>query len=263
MDCVYAGRFPRKEREMPLRIVSVMAFMLLGMGCSFLARQQGGEPAQKPVVVWQPSHQNDTGGGIVNEALVCNAIVEAALSIPTDLFDEYKVWSYYVEGLHHAQQGSNTMIAHTTAVVDGKISGYAYELQKSNAYHPKVFIAVHNNAASRKNGCWGFIHGGDAYEDENRKLAEVLARAVCDVTGMEYAGVKLDSWPQRNDYRCKVTGELAFYSIDENVNTAPYRVLLEIGDQRESRDILMDPEMQKKMGIAIKKALIEYFPNLK
>jgi len=241
----------------------LVLFLLLGMGCSFFATQEPVAPVEKPVVVWQPSHQNHRSGDVVNEALGCNAIVEAALSIPTDLFDEYKVWSYNVEGLHHAQQGSNTMIAHTTAVVDGKISGYAYELQKANAYSPKVFISVHNNAATKQNACWGFIHGGDAYEEENRKLAEALTRAVCEVTGMEFAGVKLDSWPQRNDYRCKNTGKRAFYSIDENVNTAPYRVLLEIGDQRVSRDILMDPEMQKKMGIAIKKAFIAYFPNLK
>jgi len=42
------------------------------------------------------------------------------------------------------------------------------------------------------------------------------------------------------------------------VNTAPYRVLLEIGDNAASRAILTDPEKQKLIGEAIKKALVEW-----
>lgn len=35
-------------------------------------------PAKKTVVVWQPSHQTDTGKDF-SEAAVCNAIAEAAV----------------------------------------------------------------------------------------------------------------------------------------------------------------------------------------
>jgi hypothetical protein len=72
---------------------------------------------------------------------------------------------------------------------------------------------------------------------------------------MENRGVLLDSTTGRNDYRCASTGKLGFYSLDENVNTAPYRVLLEIGDNAASRELLQDPSIQKKIGEAIKREL--------
>jgi hypothetical protein len=54
------------------------------------------------------------------------------------------------------------------------------------------------------------------------------------------------------------TGKLSFYSLDEHVNSAPFRVLLEIGDNKESYDFLRDKDNQVKMGNAIKKALAEW-----
>jgi hypothetical protein len=118
-----------------------------------------------------------------------------------------------------------------------------------------VFIAVHNNGGTQRNAVWGYIHYGDRYEPANRKLAERLVKAICDATGMENRGVLLDSTTGRNDYRCASTGKLGFYSLDENVNTAPYRVLLEIGDNAASRELLQDPSSQKKIGEAIKREL--------
>ena len=50
------------------------------------------------------------------------------------------------------------------SAVDGKISGYAYELQESNKLRPDVFVSVHNNGGTRRHACWGFIHEGDVYE---------------------------------------------------------------------------------------------------
>ncbi len=44
--------------------------VLLGMGCSFFVAQEPVAPVEKPVVVWQPSHQNHRSGDVVNEALV-------------------------------------------------------------------------------------------------------------------------------------------------------------------------------------------------
>ena len=84
---------------------------------------------------------------------------------------EYKVWSLGKEGLHHSDAGSNTKVEHTTSIIDGKISGYAYELQESNKKHPDVFIAVHNNGGTQRNAVWGYIHYGDRYEAANRNLA--------------------------------------------------------------------------------------------
>jgi hypothetical protein len=210
---------------------------------------------KKPVVVWQPSHQTDTGKDF-SEALTCNGIVEAAMALKPDMkLKEYKVWSLGKEGLHHSDAGSNTKVEHTTAIIDGKISGYAYELQESNKKHPDVFIAVHNNGGTQRHAVWGYIHYGDRYEAANRDLAGRLVKAICEATGMENRGVLLDSTTGRNDYRCASTGKLGFYSLDENVNTAPYRVLLEIGDNAASRDFLQDPSNQKKIGEAIKREL--------
>ncbi|HEY6955322.1 MAG TPA: N-acetylmuramoyl-L-alanine amidase, partial [Flavisolibacter sp.] len=185
-----------------------------------------------------------------------NGIVEAAMALKPDMkLKEYKVWSLGKEGLHHSDAGSNTKIEHTTAIINGKISGYAYELQESNKKHPDVFIAVHNNGGTQRHAVWGYIHYGDRYEAANRNLAGRLVKAICEATGMENRGVLLDSTTGRNDYRCASTGKLGFYSLDENVNTAPYRVLLEIGDNAASRDFLQDPANQKKIGEAIKREL--------
>lgn len=207
----------------------------------------------KTVVVWQPSHQTDTGVDF-SEAKTCNGIVDGAMATEPKL-NEFKVWSLGQPNLHHANVGSNTIIEHTTAVIDGKISGYAYEIQESNKLKPEVFIAVHNNGGSKRNAIWGYIHEGDTYEAENKELAARLIAAVSAVTDLENRGVLLDSSTGRNDYTCKSTGKKAFYSLDENVNTAKYRVLLEVGDNKESRALLTDPEGQKKIGAALKEAL--------
>jgi hypothetical protein len=208
---------------------------------------------KKWTVVWQPSHQTDTGKDF-SEAATCNGIVEAAMADEPSL-KEFKVWSLGKERFHHADSGSNTKILHTTAVIDGKISGYAYELKQANKKHPYVFIAVHNNGGTRRHAMWGYIHYGDKYENENRELAGRLVKAVCSVTSLENRGVLLDSTTGRNDYRCQVTDKLSFYSLDENINSAPYRVLLEIGDNAASHDFLKDPANQKIIGEAIKKEI--------
>lgn len=216
------------------------------------------EEKKKIVVIWQPSHQTDTGKDF-SEALTCNGIVEAAMNLDVkNRLKEYKVWSLGRTDVHHADSGSNTKIAHTTEIVEGKMSGYAWELQQSNKKHPQVFIAVHNNGGTKRHAVWGYVHYGDAHEQDNRDLSAKLVKAICDATGMENRGVLMDSTTGRNDYRCQATGKLSFYSLDENINTAPYRVLLEIGDNAASHDFLQDPANQKKIGEAIKRALDEW-----
>ncbi len=221
---------------------------------------------KKIIVTWQPSHQTDTGKDF-SEAGTCNAIIEAAMAdkinSPFVKLKEFKVWSLGRTELHHADSGSNTKIEHTTAIIDGKISGYAWELQQSNKKHPLVFIAVHNNGGTKRNAVWGYIHYGDTYEAANRELAGRFSKAISNATGMEDRGVWLDSTTGRNDYRCKTTGKLSFYSLDENINTAPYRVLMEVGDNAASRDILLNPLMQKKIGEAIKQELVRWLEEKK
>jgi hypothetical protein len=154
--------------------------------------------------------------------------------------------------------GVNTIIEHTTAVIDGKISGYAWEIQESNKIKPDAFIAVHNNGGSKRNAIWGYVHEGDQYEAENKELAARLVAAVVAVTDLENRGVLLDSSTGRNDYKCKTTDKRAFFSIDENVNTAKYRVLLEVGDNGPSRELLTSAEGQKKIGAALKAELNKF-----
>lgn len=222
----------------------------------------------KYTIVWQPSHQTDTGKDF-SEAATCGAIVDAAMSYRTPLEEtkpklkEYKVWSLGRKDVHHADSGSNTVIAHTTAIIDGKISGYAYELQQTNKRKPDVFIAVHNNGGTKRNAVWGYIHYGDKYEAENRLLAARLIKAISSVTNLENRGVLLDSTTGRNNYRCQSTGKLGFYSLDENINSAPYRVLLEIGDNAVSRELLISTEGRKKMGEALKKELAAWLTEKK
>ena len=215
----------------------------------------------KRTVVWQPSHQTDTGKDF-SEAAVCNGIITAAMA-STPKLKEYKVWSLGKEQYHHADSGSNTKIEHTTAIIDGKISGYAHELREANKKHPFVFIAVHNNGGTRRHAIWGYIHYGDKYEQDNRELAARLVKAICAVTDLENRGVLLDSTTGRNDYRCQSTGKLSFYSLDENINTAPYRVLLEIGDNAASHEFLLNPDNQKKMGEALKKEIAAWLAEKK
>lgn len=210
----------------------------------------------KAIVIWQPSHQTDTGKDF-SEAAVCNGIVEGAMAANPKL-KEYKVWSLGQEDLHHPNVGSNTIVEHTSAIIDGKISGYAYELQQANKRKPDVFIAIHNNGGTKRHAIWGFIHDGDPYEAENRALAARLIAAVSAITDLENRGVQLDSSTGRNDYVCKSTGKKAFYSLDEHINTAKYRVLLEVGDNGVSKDFLENPANQKKMGEAIKTELAKW-----
>ena len=241
---------------MKLLYSSVILFSLVAIstGCSTTVYIKTSEKKTiKPaVVVWQPSHQTDTGKDY-NESAVCNAIVDYAIATSPKL-NEFKVWSIGVPNLHHADSGSNTKIEHTSAIIDGKISGYAYEIQQANKHHPLVFIGVHNNGGTDKHAVWGYVHEGDKYEVDNRALAERLVAAICAASDLENRGIHGDSSTGRNDYRCKTTGKLAFYSLDENVNHTPYRVLLEIGDNSVSRVFLLNPENQQKLGAAIKTA---------
>jgi hypothetical protein len=236
--------------------------VIITIGCLLLQSfSDNGLNKKKMIVVWQPSHQTDTGKDF-SEAATCNAIAEAAMNTKPSL-KEFKVWSLGKAEYHHADSGSNTKIEHTTAVIDGKISGYAYELQKSNKLNPKVFIAVHNNGGTKRNAVWGYIHYGDQHENDNRELAARLTQAISDASGLENRGVLLDSTTGRNDYRCSATGKLSFYSLDENINIAPYRVLLEIGDNAVSRELLLDPASRKKIGEAIKRALVAWIKEKK
>jgi hypothetical protein len=242
----------RAIRKTRLRAVILLAGLpLIGCGPSTLRPER---PEGKVVVVYQPSHQTDTGRDF-SEAAVCNAIVDAAMASKSGSVAVHKVWSHDVPGLRYARRGSNTMVDHTSAVVGDSLTGYAWELRRSNEIDPFVFIAIHNNGATNRHAIWGYVHEGDRYEAANRELVADLIKAVADVTGLEDRGVWLDSSTGRNDYRCSATGKLAFYSLDENVNTAPYRVLLEIGDNEESRTLLQDPVKQKVMGEAIQRVV--------
>ncbi len=218
-----------------------------------------GAPGQ-PVVVFQPSHQTDTGENY-NEALTANAIAEYALSEPPH-YNEYKVWSYNEKGLHHADTGTNTLIAHTAATENGKISGYTWELEQSNKLRPLVFIGIHNNSGTGRHALWGYIHDGDPMEAASRRLSNILIEEIARATTLENRGTHLDSSAGRNDYRCAATGRQAFYSIDENVNAAPFRVILEIGDIETSRYFLLDDGNRRAIGAAIKRGLERFLRSL-
>lgn len=240
-----------------------MRYLLYLFSCVIFLTGFSSLPPRKPkaTVVWQPSHQTDTGVDF-SEAAVCDGIVEAAIKTKPRL-NEFKVWSLNQQNLHHHNVGSNTIVAHTSAIEDKKISGYAYEIQESNKLNPDVFIAVHNNGGTKSHAIWGFVHDGDAYEAENKILAGRLIAAISAVTDLQNRGVFVDSSTGRNDYKCKTSDKRAFYSLDENVNKAKYRVLLEIGDNAVSKAFLEDPTNQKIMGQALKAALDKWMAEKK
>ncbi|MCU0453457.1 MAG: N-acetylmuramoyl-L-alanine amidase [Bacteroidetes bacterium] len=242
-------------REFFRAVVLLVGLGIIGCGPSILKPDR---PEGKVVVVYQPSHQTDTGRDF-NEAAVCNAIAEAAIAANTGAVVTHKVWSYDVPGLRYARRGSNTMVEHTSRIVGDTLTGYAWELKRSNEIAPHVFISIHNNGGTDRNAIWGYVHEGDAYEAANRELVAEIIEAIADITGLENRGVWLDSSTGRNDYRCRSTGARAFFSLDENVNTAPYRALLEIGDNKVSRALLEDPERQNAMGQVIQSVVERRF----
>lgn len=229
---------------------------LFGLSC------YAGTAAVRPalVVVFQPSHQTDTGENY-SEALTADAMVRYAMRAAPH-YNEHKVWSYGRTDLHHADTGTNTLIAHTSAMQDGKLSGYAWEVRESNALSPLVFIGVHNNSGTGRHALWGYIHDGDGMMESNRRLSNILIEEIARATDLENRGTHLDSSAGRNDYRCAATGRLAFYSIDENVNRAPYRVLLEIGDIEAGRAFLLDEGSRRAVGEAIKRGLARFLATL-
>lgn len=218
------------------------------------------EVSTATVVVFQPSHQTDTGENY-NEARTADAMVQYAMQAAPH-YDEHKVWSYFQPGLHHADTGTNTLISHTSALENGRLSGYAWELKQANALSPLVFIGVHNNSGTGRHALWGYIHDGDPMMEQNRRLSDILIEEIARATDLENRGTHLDSSTGRNDYRCAATGRLAFYSIDENVNKAPYRVLLEIGDIEKSRAFLLDEGSRQAVGAAIKHGLERFLRGL-
>ena len=98
-------------------------------------------------------------------------------------------------------------------------------------------------------------------EAANRRLSDILTEEISRATDLENRGTHSDSSADRNNYRCAVTGRLAFYSIDENVNRAPYRVLLEIGDIEVSRAFLLDEGNRRAIGGAIKRGLARFLES--
>ena len=248
-----------RNRSCKRRATWIASLLALILPVLFISCASSRDTTAQRVVVYQPSHQSDTGTNY-NEALVCNSIAEAAIAASTGVARVFKVWSYNQENLHHARQGSNTKIEHSAAIDSlGRISGYAYEIGESNKLKPDAFISIHNNGATKRNACWGFVHEGDEYEQQNRELAKEFVAEICKVSGMDNAGVLGDSSPNRNDYRCKNTGKLSFFSLDENTNTCPIRVLLEVGDNKESYQILTNPTIQKKIGEAIQMVIERWF----
>ena len=233
----------------------LLALGMAGCGPSILRPDR---PEGTVVVVYQPSHQTDTGRDF-SEAAVCNAIADAAIASNSGSVVTHKVWSHDEAGLRYARRGSNTMVEHTSRMVGDSLTGYAWELKRANEIGPHVFISIHNNGGTNRNAIWGYVHEGDRFEPANREFVAELIAAVADVTGLENRGVWLDSSTGRNDYRCQTTGKLAFFSLDENVNAAPYRVLLEIGDNQVSRALLQDPAKQRAMGEAIQRVVEDRF----
>lgn len=78
---------------MKQQFLSLLILFLLVQSCNRFSA----EGTSKHKIVWQPSHQTDTGKDF-SEAATCNGIVEAAMAAAPSL-KEYKVWSLGINNI--------------------------------------------------------------------------------------------------------------------------------------------------------------------
>lgn len=177
-----------------------------------------GETAKsRPVIAWQPSHQDDTGAASWHEYEVCGDIVARTIAL---LPKEMGVLAWETEmGL----TGSNNTGSNPEA--------FNSEIETANDAGAQYFISVHNDGGA-PSGVLGMYFTGD---HRSAQISEQFARVISDETGLPYRGIRGHD----------------LYSLDPDRNHGPIRVLLEIGDNVEDREFLLDPKSREEVAEAL------------
>lgn len=95
-------------------------------------------------------------------------------------------------------------------------------------------------------------------EKDNRDLAAQLIKAISEVSGLENRGVYSTAQLAETITVARPPANYGFTVLMNIPIPLPIRVLLEIGDNAVSRELLLNPDSQQKMGAAVKKALTEW-----
>ncbi len=178
-------------------------------------------PKPKPVVAWQPSHQDDTGDGEWHEYQIAGEIVDMASTEATAV-KSVKAWDTD-DGL----SGSNSYSPEPS-----NVEAFDKEISKANAAKAKYFISIHIGNNNGEAGVGGYYPIQDA---QSKLLAEALVSAVASDTALPNRGVQ----------------ESKLYSLEPSRNKAVYRVLIEIGGTDQDITYLKDPKNRKLVGSAL------------
>ncbi len=179
-------------------------------------------PSDLPVIAWQPSHQDDTGDETWHEYVVCGDIVKRVVESAPG-FTHVLAWE-----LDMGLWGTNN---------DGGTNRDAFdsELEIANSAGADYFISVHNDGAA-PSGVMGMYFAGD---DASEQYASALSKEIAAAIGL----------PLRE------TRGVDLYSLDPVRNRAPIRVLLEIGDNVQDRELLEASSGRAKIASALAEAL--------
>jgi N-acetylmuramoyl-L-alanine amidase len=176
-----------------------------------------------PVIAWNPSHQDDTGGHGWHEYAVCGDIAKRTIALLTD-FTNVLCWRTDM-GL--------------TSSGDAALRS---ECDQANAAHAQVFIAVHVNGGA-PSGVSGEYYAGDS---ASARYAEALLRSVATTVGMTFLYVR-----PRSD----------LFVLKPANNDAPIRVLLELGDNVGDRALLMSAKGRQRLAAALARAVQKNPPS--
>lgn len=176
-------------------------------------------PPPGPVVAFQPSHQDDTGGAGWHEYLICGDIAQRTITLLAG--SPVQTALAWETGL--GLTGSNNDGSNARA--------FDSEIAKANDAGSDYFISIHNDGGA-PSGVLGMYFSGDT---RSAVLAEVLAVSISRETGLPYRGIR----------------GRPLYSLDPGRNHAPVRVLLEIGDNVRDRTYLEDPAGRQRIAAAL------------
>ena len=170
-----------------------------------------------PVIAWNPSHQDDTGGNGWHEYAVCGDIAKRTMALLPD-FTNVLCWRTDM-GL--------------TSSGDAALRS---ECGEANAAHARVFIAVHVNGGA-PSGVSGEYYAGDS---SSARYADALLKSVATSMGMTFLYVR-----PRSD----------LFVLKPANNDAPIRVLLELGDNVTDRALLASATGRQRLAAALAKAV--------
>lgn len=181
---------------------------------------------QSLVIAWQPSHQADTGAGYT-EYVVCGDIVDRTIALLPE-YRHVKAWD-----LKHGLTGSNNYRPKPS-----NTPAFDNEVKLANDGGADVFVSVHNDGGA-PSGILGEQLPGDK---KGAALSRHLTTALAQSLGLHDRGVR----------------DVRLYSLEAVRNNAPYRCLIEVGDNKADRALLTSESGRQKIAEALAAAIRSY-----